>query len=648
VQVAASLIGLAVLLVGCLGYGLAMLRVAGAADQFAGPLDRLAFGFVLGIGAVGWLLFYPGVAGWFSPSLFWSVSGVGVLLVVLCRAQLKAPRPSIDRSPVGIALLLLLLAVLGLDLLEGISPPADADSLAYHFSLPRQFLEAGEIEFVRRALSGAVPLLVHLTYAAALSMGGDLALTLWAMVTGWSVALLLYVVVRKALGHSWALALAIVFLTTPAVLYGAGNGQVETRCAGFALASAAFLAMASVRSSPGRSSWASSAGLLVLAGLCAGFFMGTKYFGLIFVGSVGLAALFHPQWFRRGLIFGVAALVAGFQWYLWNYLHTGDPIFPTLTNLFGWPDTEFWTQDFARYFTETYASAEVPLDVSFLNWLLYPVIASFGLSPHLESGRTGLGIFAFLILPLAAAAVCRREFRQPAFILPVAVAFLFFTVWFFGGITQRVRHLLPVYPLLLAGFYMLAVCYARGTALRVPLVAALAATLALQFAGQGVFSYNYARHVFSGETRSEFLARNVSGANAVEWVNDNLPADAYVAFMDRPHGYLLRRAAFMLNPHIQILVDARPTASDERRFVRQFRRQGLTHLLTYEVGAGSQDAGAEPFKQMLSRLVASGCLEKLKAFEVRRTNSRTLAQFGRSTSMGRDAVYGLVPNRCPE
>ena len=140
---------------------------------------------------------------------------------------------------------------------------------------------------------------------------------------------------------------------------------------------------------------------LALAGLCAGFFIATKYYGLIFAGAAGLVVIYHRDGLRRGFVFAAAALVAGSQWYIWNYLHTGDPVFPMLTNMLQFSDSWIWTQEFGTYFSKTLALGELPLDRTLINWLLYPVYTTFNLVPALEGGRTGLGVLLILILPTA-------------------------------------------------------------------------------------------------------------------------------------------------------------------------------------------------------------------------------------------------------
>ena len=48
------------------------------------------------------------------------------------------------------------------------------------------------------------------------------------MLTGWAPGLLMYAIARRYIDRTWALALLAVFITTPAVLYGGGSGQIET------------------------------------------------------------------------------------------------------------------------------------------------------------------------------------------------------------------------------------------------------------------------------------------------------------------------------------------------------------------------------------------------------------------------------------
>jgi hypothetical protein len=635
-----SLFAVAVLSIGCTGYGGFLLAMAKADDFIEDSSQRLAFSFVLGFGIVGWLLFFPGVSGVFGSATFWVVGVLGVALFVYRRALFRRNSARPEFSRIDILLLVVLATVLALDILEGVSPPADADTLAYHFALPRDFLLEGRIEFVPRAVSGAIPMLIHMTYAAALATGGEVGLTLWTMISGWATGFLLYAVIRPYVPRCWALTLLIAFLSTPAVLYGGGSGQVEIRCAAFALA-CAVLVVAARRHNDYR--------LFALAGLCAGYFIGAKFFGLAFAGAAGLFVLFPTNGIRRALVFSGAAVFVGFQWYLWNWLHTGDPVFPVLTNMLQFPDSAIWTREFGVYFTAFMDQGELPLERSVRNWVLYPVYATFNLVEKIEGGRTGLGILMALLLPAAVAGIWRRDLRRSDFSIPLLIAFVFFTVWFFSGTAQRTRHLLPIYPLILLGIFPIAVMLVRKTKFVLPLAAGIGAAIVLQLSGQAVFSYNYVKYALSAETRTQFLFRNVPGATSADWINRELPAGAKVAFMNRQLAYLIKRPGFSMHQHIQTVIDARSTTGDDARFVRQVRRQGVTHLLLpaslYRVNQSSDDS--QEFAKMIRRSVASGCLARLAVIETVGIRSRTLSQFGDRTNRSSDAVFVLTPQKCP-
>ena len=308
-----------------------------------------------------------------------------------------------------------------------------------------------------------------------------------------------------------------------------------------------------------------------------------------------------------------------------------------------------WTQEFGRYFSETLASGELPLDRTVFNWLSYPVLSIFNLVEPLEGGRTGFGILTILILPLAIYGLSRPEYRRREFIVPLAVALIFFTVWFFSGTTQRTRHLLPIYTLVLLGFFPVAVGAARRVSQPLPLAAGIFIVVAIQIAGQLVFGLNYATHVFSSEPRWAFYQRNVPGANSAHWVNTHLPEQSKLGFMNRQISYLLTMPRYMMHPHIQVLVDTRPTADEGHAFVAQVQKQGLTHLLLPgdwgrpELKSGDQT----PFFVMIGGLAGQGCLVTLKTFQTVHISSRTLRGFGSKDLKTADTLFEIVPKRCP-
>ena len=625
--------------VACLGAGALTLSVLGLWCGMP-PGERAALAFAVGFGLVGWLMFWLGTAALPAPGYLWAGAGLLSLGALKFREPATTTPAAEKPTPVTWMLLALLALVLGLDAAEALAPPADADTLAYHFELPLRFVEAGRVFFVPRATDGAIPLLVHMTYAAVLAMGragggtGDLALTGWTFVSGWAAAALLYALARKWLGVNWSLALALLFQTLPAMIYGAGSGQMEARLAMFALAAAAVL----IADKDGR-----RLAPAVLLGLAAGFYAGGKYSGLIFAAAAGLALLSTGgRWLARGAVFGLTALAAGGQWYGWNVLHTGDPLFPMLFTRLGLADHVYWTADQAATF-DTYFKARGNAVLGMLGVLAYPFTVTFFPPAEIGSGRVGMG--PFFVMALSAALLGLWLFRgrlRGSALLPVAVLIgAFYLLWINFGVIPKVRHLLPVSAPLLLCLVVAAVRGGGAVVLR-PLALAFILTLAAQTAAQGLFARSYIKRLVAGEERDAFLARVVTDYAPVPWINAN-PRIKGLLLFDRQLRYTL--GVPWVNAHglTQVQIDTRLGRVEPDRFLEQIRALGVTHILfRYAPEAEKPAASAALALDMLER---RGCLVLEKTFKVTGYASRTLElKKGERTPK---AVWRIVGDACP-
>lgn len=617
----------------CVGLGTTILKALRLEGAF-GFGERLVFAHAIGFGALGWVLFPLGVAGLLSPgwllgALF--VGGAGMLF--LCGERPRFERPRLDM--IGLTLAALLAALGGIDVLGALAPPTDADSLAYHFALPKQFLAEGYITFVPRAVDGAVPLLPQMTYMPMLALGGERALTLWTMASGWAAGALVFVLARRSLPVNWSLALTLVFLTTPAVVYGAGAGQVETRIVLFALVSA-WAAGKSLETGDWR--------FAALAGAAGGFFAASKYTGLLFLAAAGAVLLLRRPWPGRVAAFGVGALAAGFQWYFWNWAHTGDPAFPMLFGWLGVNDPSLWNPDQDALFKDAFPRVEMALPRDPLAFVAYPFLATLNPDQKFDSGRTGFGPFGLLVLPFAIVGAWRfrERIRRDPMLAFAAIAVLYYALWFFLLPSQRVRHLLPVWPLLLIPLTVAAERLVRGNALAWPLTAGFLATLLLQMAGAMLFALPSVRYVFGSESREAYLLRNVRAYSPVPWINANLPADARVATTERTIIYHLNTRSFIAHDLIQTVLDMLPAHADVARAKRDIERLGITHALIgwTPLAASAQPGYVSPFDLLMSK----GCLEMLQRFENLQPQSRTLGTGSRAMAMLDLLAYR--PERC--
>ena len=601
-----------------------LLRVLRLDEEIDGP-QSLGLSFAMGFGLIGWLVFPMGFTGLFQAAAFLVLLLIGFAgLPYLARR----PWPTIEPLDVmGWGLVLMLGLVMGLDVIESLTPPADADSLAYHFNLPKQFLEAGEIFFVKRAFDGAVPLLVQMAFVPALAIGGEQALLYWSMVSGWAPAFLLYVLCRFYMSRNWSIAVALIYLTIPAVVFAGGTGHVEGRLGLFVLVTA-WAISGSLRTN--------KLGFALLAGVAVGFYAGAKYLGLFFTLAGGLTILAGRGWFVRGVLFSATAVAIGLQWYLWNAINTGDPFFPVFYQQLGMEDLGWWSKPHDQIFKARYFGVETVVPQNILWMIAYPFKATFDSIPIFESRRTGFGPFLFVILPFVCLGICR--FRQRLLshpLMPFAtVAVLYYALWFLWGPSQRIRHLLPILPLVLLCATYAAVKYADRGYIKLPLASAVAATLILQLAGQAFFDIKFFRYLTSQETRESYLTRSVVNFAPIPWINDNLTKENKLLLHERQVFYYLEIPFEFASNVAQGGIDLDPKQSNPRRLYSQLKAQGITHLLIERL---SKTPGA-PYRPPHQLLARAGCFTVLQSFNSKRFASRTLP----TKSFSSLSIYDVV------
>lgn len=582
----------------CVGAGAVLLRLT-QTDIHLTQGERLSWAFALGFGVLGWSVYFLALIGWITAlPLLLLCGGLAIGGVFMTPAKIAAPtRPDIWFW----ILLAALCAVLAGDILEGLSPPADADSMAYHFATPKLFLEAGRLFFIPRASDGAAPLLPQMTYMTALALGGERAMTLWCGVSGWGIGAVVYTAGRRWLTPNWALVAALLVLTTPAVIYAAGTGQVETRTAMF-VAVAAFATAMSRRTG--------HLGFAAIAGLAAGCFMASKYPGLLFVAGCGLVILCQRRWLASAFVFGCAALLAGGEWYAWIWWNTGDPVFPMLYGLVPYAPGVPWNPAQQAFMRNDFFAAERVLPQNLWSFLAYPALVTFNTNPVFEAGRTGFGPFALLVLPfvLTAAWLRGRELLRSRWLDVTLICLGFYALWFFFGTSQRIRHFLPIYPILVLALTVPLPWMIRFLPARAPILFAVVATLLLQIMAQGLFSLKFIRHFASGESREHFLLYNVNRYSAAQWINTHLRQSDKIFVPFRDLIYLIDIPVFYAHWHVEARVEIRSDSTDPALFWRQLRAQNITHLLDLPFSADqSRDEGEGGPFVLAHKLIQAGC-----------------------------------------
>ena len=597
----------------CMGYGLFVSQLIRCSKKLSWAED-CACSFAIGIGIVGWIVFWFGIAGMMDVYYHWGILLPGWISVLYLFKNLSLPSFQ-QLGKFSYLLITILLVTIFLDLLEALAPPADADTLAYHFALPKKFLNEGAIKFVPTAVDGAIPLLTHMTYLLALSLGGEKSLTLWTFATQIYMVLGLYGVGRRWLSHEWSLALILVFQTTPSVIFGGGSGHMEVRTSLFMLIGA-IAVMDFIKKK--------NLNNLIIAALMAGFFMGSKYYGLYAATGIGVVSLLQRNWIKSSMIFAGTVLMAGGQWYFWNWWHSGMPVFPSLYDLMNNPITPYWNESIHEAFKLSLAPECVK---SNLLWLLfYPFATTLMPEPCFDSGRVGLGPFLWLLLPglVVATYYYRNKWLKTNLFYFILPAIIYYFLWFLIPTNQMTRHLLPVYStvILSSTIILFQLSYINGFIwCRQLFIISSTICIILGLGIHCIFSTNYIKHHFINENRDQYYYRNIGYYNVVKWINLNLTKENKVVNPIRYLNYLIDIPYFYLKINYQTLIRI-DSSFEIDKIINDLNKQKISHIIISPKWEEQSIIGDD--YKIYSKIASKKLLTIIKDFNSKSFTSRTL------------------------
>ena len=258
--------------------------------KFASFAEEAVFSFALGLGVLAYVIFLLGTLGWLYQWVFY---GLVALLVVLLHRELlsiarsmnpRGLRPRLEGySLVTLALAGVLLFTLLLNLIGTLAPTTEADSLSYHFALPKQFIREHGIIYIPDWYANT-PLTQHMLYTLGMGLRQDTLPALINYLEGLALVVSVLLFCRKYLSLQIGLLAALLLYTMPQLTYMTGSGIVESGLTLFTfLAFWAFYEWLRNR----EIRW------LVIIGMFVGFAIGTKYYGLISFVAFGSVLGLH-------------------------------------------------------------------------------------------------------------------------------------------------------------------------------------------------------------------------------------------------------------------------------------------------------------------------------------------------------------------
>jgi hypothetical protein len=318
-------------------------------------LERSLFSVAVGLSELSLLTLLLGLAGGLhDPLLFWgaflAIAAIKEGLIRRFRrggmhpTTLDEPGSSGDQAQdrrLGWGLLILGAPFVVLIVLGGMMPPWEFDVREYHLQVPKEWYQAGRVQFLPHNVYGNMPLGAEMHVVLGMILTAGWADWWWGALVGKTVmaafapltALGLYAAVRHQVSSAGAAAAAIVYLATPWVIYVSITGLNEGAVACYALLAVA--AMLRWQPAADQASFGQRTGYLVLAGVFAGSAAACKYPALLFVVvplAVWSGLAVHGRSLDRRAktiaIFLLGALAASGPWYAKNAALTGNPFYP--------------------------------------------------------------------------------------------------------------------------------------------------------------------------------------------------------------------------------------------------------------------------------------------------------------------------------
>ena len=222
-----------VILLVCAALGWRLLRLVHL-DSILSERENFTFGVVVGLVALGYVLWGISLIGYFTPPV---LLGTLLVLAIVVRKELVASAhvltslhpPRFRLAPESVAIAVLLLALLGISLLKALAPPTDYDSLMYHLTVPARFLQEGRyVSWLANVPQSAFPFSLEMVFGLGMALGNDSVPALLSFGMVLLICLAIHDFAGKYIAPEPAGSFAAVaFLTSTYFVQAAGYASVD-------------------------------------------------------------------------------------------------------------------------------------------------------------------------------------------------------------------------------------------------------------------------------------------------------------------------------------------------------------------------------------------------------------------------------------
>lgn len=504
-------------------------------------LERVFASVSVGFGIMAVLVFLAGAIGIIYTwplrilTLLPALLGAHRVIKTFAPGTTGGLRFSVLPNPLSLSIAVLL----GLTFIAAWMPTWNYDSLLYHIAVPKFYILAHKIYYIRDFMPANYPLNGEMLFMLATSIKDDTVAQLLSYFISLWLILGVFVFSRRFYSYRAGIISVALLLTISVLIHKVPVNNNDTVLALFTLTAVYAL-----------TAWWETRynGWFYLSGFMLGVTAGSKYSGfftLFFVGLLAVILLVTAKKKKPEAMAGIAKTVAIFvvaafagvgPWLIKNYLFTGNPVYPMFVSLLGGRD---WSAPATEVFQDTIRNANLVAKGS-----LGDVAVLWHLTIREPSEMTiGPALLAFL--PFA---FKRNQIVKGSVFIPLLAAAGFLIPWAVL-LAQVARFAIPGIVLLVVAISAGIDHFAGGkrpVGMLVTLMLAagvLANTFVLIVDQYKAFDIGLAL-----TSHGQFMQSNML-ANISNYVNERIPADKKIAMViDNRAYYFTKRPILMLNP----------------------------------------------------------------------------------------------------
>lgn len=438
-------------------------------------LEKFLFAQAIGIGIVGYALYFIGLAHLLNAWL--------ILLLILAQILFfskefrtisnwlaRVPQltkflwKEIRKSAFNMWMALAAVVFGGFGFIGAATPESQFDAIWYHLTLPKIYILDHFIHYVPGTLLyySVFPRLTEMMYTLGLITANDIVAKMFHFAFGILFMLSIFALARRFFSSKVGLLAILVLCTTFEFIWLWRTAYIDLATAFFGtLACLAFLIWIFEHNEQPKERQK----FLILTGIFTGLLLATKDWGLVMLPAIGFVILVKDlasnqekkfiRFIQHTAIFAGIALVIALPWYIDAFINTGNPLYPI--GAFHSPEDYGEATGAVDWFTRVWPKTFIPFTIQYTSSAFAPLMGLVMLTPFVWKrisrqakyvfGLGGAYYFFYSFIPTHQH--YRYSFGAVA-LLAILSAYLFFELFKNSKWLKFVGAVIIIVPLIIA------------------------------------------------------------------------------------------------------------------------------------------------------------------------------------------------------